>query len=90
MFTLLFIIGYAILVAVITTIEFIHWLYTGIVIIPWAEHLLGILVSKLFLQIAIPCVFLDIMVSVSGHVINALDKIRKVCYNKHANRKEMR
>ena len=90
MFTLLFIVGYAVLVALITTIEFIHWVYTGVGTLTWAEHLLSLLASRLFLQIAIPCVFLDIMVSVSGHVINALDKIRKVCYNKHANRKEMR
>lgn len=90
MFTLLFIVGYAVLVAVITTIEFIHWVYTGVGTIAWAEYLLSLLASRLFLQIAIPCVFLDIIVSFSGHVINALDKIRKVCYNKHANRKEMR
>lgn len=82
MFTLLFIVGYALLVAVITTIEFIHWVYTGVGTLAWAEHLLSILASRLFLQIAIPCICLDIMVSMSEHVINALDKIRKMCYNK--------
>lgn len=82
MFTLLYIVGYVLLVVVVTTIEFIHWVYTGIGTLAWAEHLLSILVSRLFLQIAIPCIFLDIMVSMSEHIINALDKIRKICYNK--------
>ena len=82
MFTLLYIVGYALLVAVITTIEFIHLVYTGVGTLAWAEHLLSILASRLFLQIAIPCIFLDIMVSMSEHIINALDKIRKLCYNK--------
>ena len=84
MFTLLYIVGYALLVAVITTIEFIHLVYTGVGTIAWAEHLLSILASRLFLQIAIPCIFLDIMMSMSEHIINALDKIRKMCYNKRA------
>lgn len=82
MFTLLFIVGYALLVALITTIEFIHWVYTGVGTLAWAEHLLSILASRLFLQIAIPCIFIDIMVSMSEHIINALDKIRKAWYNK--------
>lgn len=82
MFTLLFIVGYALLVALITTIEFIHWVYTGVGTLAWAEHLLSILASRLFLQIAIPCIFIDIMVSMSEHITNALDKIRKAWYNK--------
>lgn len=90
MFTLLYIVGYALLVAVIVTIEFIHCVYTGVGTIAWAEHLLSILASRLFLQIAISCIFLDITVSMSEHIINALDKIRKMYYNKYANRKEMR
>lgn len=87
MFTLLYIVCYALLVAVITTIEFIHWVYTGVGTLAWAEHLLSILASRLFLQIAIPCVFIDIMVSMSEHIINALDKIRKAWYNKRADNK---
>lgn len=87
MFTLLFIVGYTLLVALITTIEFIHWVYTGVGTLAWAEHLLSILASRLFLQIAIPCIFLDIMVSMSEHITNALDKIRKMCYNKRVDNK---
>lgn len=78
MVTLLFIFGYAILVAVITTIEFIHWVYTGVGTLAWAEYMLSILASRLFLQIAIPCVFIDIIVSMSEHIINALDKIKRL------------
>lgn len=84
MFTLLFIVGHALLVAVLSTIEFIYWVYTGVGSIAWAEHLLSILISKLFLQIIIPCICLDVIISVSGDVINALDKIIKLCYNKIA------
>lgn len=75
MVTLLFIFGYAVLVAIITTIEFIHWVYTGIGTIAWAEHLLSILASKLFLQIAIPCVFIDMFLSVMDEI---LDKIKRL------------
>ena len=75
MVTLLFIFGYAVLVAIITTIEFIHWVYTGIGTIAWAEHLLSILASKLFLQIAIPCVFIDMFLPVMDKI---LDKIKKL------------
>ena len=49
MVTLLFIFGYAVLIAIITTIEFIHWVYTGIGTLAGAEHLLSILASRLFL-----------------------------------------
>ena len=76
MVTLLFIFGYAVLVAIITTIEFIHWVYTGIGTIAWAEHLLSILASKLFLQIAIPCVFIDMFLPVMDKI---LDKIKNLC-----------
>lgn len=75
MVTLLFIFGYAVLVAIITTIEFIHWVYTGIGTIAWAEHLLSILASRLFLQIAIPCVFIDMFLSVMDEI---LDKIKRL------------
>ena len=75
MVTLLFIFGYAVLVAIITTIEFIHWVYTGIGTLAWAEHLLSILASKLFLQIAIPCVFIDMFLSVMDEI---LDKIKRL------------
>lgn len=75
MVTLLFIFGYAILAAIIVTIEFIHWVYTGVGTIAWAEHLLSILVSKLFLQIAIPCVFIDMFLSVMDEI---LDKIKRL------------
>lgn len=75
MVTLLFIFGYAVLVAIITTIEFIHWVYTGIGTLAWAEHLLSILASRLFLQIAIPCVFIDMFLSVMDEI---LDKIKRL------------
>ena len=75
MVTLLFIFGYAVLVAIITTIEFIHWVYTGVGTIAWAEHLLSILASRLFLQIAIPCVFIDMFLSVMDEI---LDKIKRL------------
>lgn len=75
MVTLLFIFGYAVLVAIITTIEFIHWVYTGIGTLAWTEHLLSILASRLFLQIAIPCVFIDMFLSVMDEI---LDKIKRL------------
>ena len=75
MVTLLFIFGYAVLVAIITTIEFIHWVYTGIGTLAWAEHLLSILASRLFLQIAISCVFIDMFLSVMDET---LDKIKRL------------
>jgi hypothetical protein len=75
MTTLLFIFGYAILVAIIITIEFIHWVYTGVGTLAWAEHLLSILASKLFLQIAIPCVFIDMLLSLMDEI---LDKIKRL------------
>lgn len=81
MFTLLFILGYTFVGAVLVTIEFIYWVYTGAPSIAWAEHLLGILASKLFLQIIIPCIFLDI---IRPLLEVALDKIITLCYNKRA------
>lgn len=75
MVTLLFIFGYAVLIAVITTIEFIHWVYTGIGTMAGAEHLLSILASRLFLQLAIPCVFIDMFLSVMDEI---LDKIKRL------------
>ena len=75
MVTLLFIFGYAVLIAIITTIEFIHWVYTGIGTMAGAEHLLSILASRLFLQIAIPCVFIDMFLSVMDEI---LDKIKRL------------
>ncbi len=75
MVTLLFIFGYAVLVAIITTIEFIHWVYTGVGTLAWAEHLLSILASRLFLQIAVPCVFIDMFLSVMDEI---LDKIKRL------------
>ena len=75
MVTLLFIFGYAVLIAIITTIEFIHWVYTGIGTLACAEHLLNILASRLFLQIAIPCVFIDMFLSVMDEI---LDKIKRL------------
>ena len=75
MVTLLFIFGYAVLVAIITTIEFIHWVYTGVGTLVWAEHLLSILASRLFLQIAVPCVFIDMFLSVMDEI---LDKIKRL------------
>ena len=75
MVTLLFIFGYAVLVAIITTIEFIHWVYTGIGTLAGAEHLLSILASRLFLQLAIPCVFIDMFLSVMDEI---LDKIKRL------------
>ena len=76
MVTLLFIFGYAVLVAIITTIEFIHWVYTGIGTMAWAEHLLSILASRLFLQLAIPCLFIDMFLPVMDKI---LDKIKNLC-----------
>lgn len=75
MVTLLFIFGYAVLVAIITTIEFIHWVYTGVGTMAWAEHLLSILASRLFLQIAVPCVFIDMFLSVMDEIV---DKIKRL------------
>ena len=75
MVTLLFIFGYAVLIAIITTIEFIHWVYTGIGTLAGAEHLLSILASRLFLQLAIPCVFIDMCLSVMDEI---LDKIKRL------------
>ena len=75
MVTLLFILVYAVLVAIIVTIEFIHWVYTGVGTIAWAEHLLSILASRLFLQLAIPCVFIDMFLSVMDEI---LDKIKRL------------
>ena len=75
MVTLLFIFGYAVLIAIITTIEFIHWVYTGIGTLAGAEHLLSILASRLFLQLAIPCVFIDMFLSVMDEI---LDKIKRL------------
>ena len=75
MVTLLFIFGYAVLIAIITTIEFIHWVYTGIGTLAGAEHLLSILASRLFLQLVIPCVFIDMFLSVMDEI---LDKIKRL------------
>ena len=75
MVTLLFIFGYAVLIAIITTIEIIHWVYTGIGTMAGAEHLLSILASRLFLQLAIPCVFIDMFLSVMDEI---LDKIKRL------------
>lgn len=75
MVTLLFIAGYASLVAVLVTIEFIYWVYTGAGSITWAEHLLSILASKLFLQIAIPCVFIDMFTSVMDKIVDKINKL---------------
>ena len=75
MVTLLFIFGYAVLIAIITTIEFIHWVYTGIGTLAGAEHLLSILASRLFLQLAVPCVFIDMFLSVMDEI---LDKIKRL------------
>lgn len=75
MVTLLFIFGYAVLIAIITTIEFIHWVYTGIGTMAGAEHLLSILASRLFLQLAIPCAFIDMFLSVMDEI---LDKIKRL------------
>ena len=75
MFTLLFIVGYASLVVLLVTIEFIHWVYTGVGTLAWAEHLLSILTSRLFLQIAVPCVFIDMFLSVMDEI---LDKIKRL------------
>ena len=87
MVTLLFIFGYASLVTVVTTIEFIHWVYTGIGTIAWAEHLLSILASKLFLQIAIPCVFIDMFLSVKDEI---LDNLKNLWYTIRVNRNRKR
>ena len=81
MFTLLFILGYTSLGAILVTIELVYWVYTGTPSIAWAEHLLGILASKLFLQIIIPCIFLDIIRPVLEIVLN---KIITIFYNKIA------
>ena len=75
MVTLLFIFGYAVLIAIITTIEFIHWVYTGIGTMAGAEHLLSILASRLFLQLAIPCVFIDIFLSVMDEILNKIKRL---------------
>ena len=75
MVTLLFIFGYAVLIAIITTIEFIHWVYTGIGTLAWAEYLLNILASKLVLQIVIPSVFIDMFLPVMDKI---LDKIKRL------------
>ena len=82
MVTLLFIFGYAVLIAIITTIEFIHWVYTGIGTLAGAEHLLSILASRLFLQLAIPCVFIDMFLSVMDEI---LDKTNKLWYTLRVN-----
>ena len=75
MVTLLFIFGYAVLIAIITTIEFIHWVYTGIGTMAGAEHLLSILASRLFLQIAIPCVFIDMFLSVMDEILDKINNL---------------
>ena len=75
MVTLLFIFGYAVLIAIITTIVFIHWVYTGIGTLAGAEHLLSILASRLFLQFAFFCVFIVFFLSVMDEI---LDKIKRL------------
>ena len=87
MVTLLFIFGYAVLIAIITTIEFIHWVYTGIGTMAGAEHLLSILASRLFLQLAIPCVFIDMFLSVKDEI---LDNLKNLWYTIRVNRKRKR
>ena len=78
MVTLLFIFGYAVLIAIITTIEFIHWVYTGIGTLAGAEHLLSILMSRLFLQISIPCLLIDFAIIVLSETIDVANVIYTV------------
>ena len=75
MVTGIFLVGYAIIIIVLGATECLHWVYTGVGTIAWAEHLLSILASRLFLQIAIPCVFIDMFLSVMDEI---LDKIKRL------------
>ena len=75
MFTEIFFVGYAIILIALGVVDCLHWVYTGIGTLAWAEYLLNILASKLFLQIAIPCVFIDMFLPVMDKI---LDKIKNL------------
>lgn len=59
MFTKIFSIGYILSLFLLTATEFVHWVYTGELVMASVEYLLSILISRLFFKILIPCLFID-------------------------------
>lgn len=88
MVTRIFMLGYTILILLLIATEFIYWIYTGAWSIAWAEHLLSILMSKLFLQISIPCLLIDFAIIVLSENVDVAEIIYTV--RKHFNKDEVK
>ena len=59
MFTKIFSIGYILSLFLLTATEFVHWVYTGELVMTSVEYLMSILISRLFFKILIPCLLID-------------------------------
>ena len=88
MITRIFMLGYTILILLLIATEFIYWIYTGAWSIAWAEHLLSILMSRLFLQISIPCLLIDFAIAVLIENVDVAEIIYTV--RKHFNKGEVK
>ena len=75
MVTGIFLVIYAVIIIVLGVTECLYWVYTGIGHIECVDSIIKILLGRLFLQLAIPCVFIDMFLSVMDEI---LDKIKRL------------
>ena len=75
MVTGIFLVGYTIIIIVLGATECLHWVYTGIGNIAWIDNLMKILLSRLFLQILFPCIFIDMFVLVVSDIVDKINKL---------------
>lgn len=87
MFTEIFFVGYAIILIALGVVDCLHWVYTGIGEVEFIDNLMKILLSRLFLQILFPCLFIDMFISVMDDI---LDNLKNLWYNIRVNRNKKR
>ena len=75
MVTGIFLVIYAVIIIVLGVTECLYWVYTGIGHIECVDSIIKILLGRLFLQLAIPCVFIDMFLSIMDEI---LDKIKRL------------
>ncbi len=75
MVTEIFFVGYAIILIALGVVDCLHWVYTGVGEVEFIDNLMKILLSRLFLQILFPCLFIDMFLSCMDEI---LDKIKRL------------
>ena len=87
MVTGIFLVIYAVIIIVLGVTECLHWVYTGVGEVEFIDNLMKILLSRLFLQILFPCLFIDMLISVMDDI---LDNLKNLWYNIRVNRNKKR